>query len=147
MGSLLFLNFERFRLGDFPYIPVNVKLWESPGRAGGLPVLIIATKIMENPAMALTKISMISKLCEEIKLDRKKATESVEKIIEIIKSSLADGDAVLISGFGKFSVNQKNSRKGRNPATSEDLMLPARKVVVFKYSGKLRDQMNKGKGK
>ena len=41
MGSLLFLNFERFRFGDFPYIPVNIKLWESPGRAGGLPVLIM----------------------------------------------------------------------------------------------------------
>jgi hypothetical protein len=33
-GSLLFSNFEQFKLGDFPYIPVNVKLWESPGRAG-----------------------------------------------------------------------------------------------------------------
>ena len=96
--------------------------------------------------MALTKIEMISKLCEEMKLDRKKAMESVEKMIEIIKSTLASGDEVLVSGFGKFSVNQKNARKGRNPATSDDLMLPARKVVVFKYSGKLRDRMNGGKG-
>lgn len=95
--------------------------------------------------MALTKIEMISKICEEMKLDRKKASESVEKIIEIIKSALASDGEVLISGFGKFSVNQKNARKGRNPATSDDLMLPARKVVVFKYSGKLRDRMNGGK--
>ena len=97
--------------------------------------------------MALTKISMISKICEDMKLDRKKATESVETIIEVIKSALSSDGEVLISGFGKFSVNQKNARKGRNPATSENLMLPARKVVVFKCSGKLRDQMNKGKGK
>ncbi|RJP89643.1 MAG: integration host factor subunit alpha [Desulfobacteraceae bacterium] len=96
--------------------------------------------------MALTKISMISKLCEDVKLDRKKASESVEKIIEVIKSALASDGEVLISGFGKFSVNQKHSRKGRNPATSEDLILPARKVVVFKYSGKLRDRMNGDKG-
>ncbi|MFZ2632507.1 MAG: integration host factor subunit alpha [Desulfosalsimonadaceae bacterium] len=96
--------------------------------------------------MALTKIEMISKLCEDVKLDRKKASESVEKIIEVIKSALASDGEVLISGFGKFSVNQKNERKGRNPATDEALMLPARKVVVFKYSGKLRDRMNGKKG-
>ena len=96
--------------------------------------------------MALTKIEMITNLCEEMKLDRKKATESVEKLIDIIKSGLASDGEVLISGFGKFSVNQKKARKGRNPATSEDLTLPARKVVVFKCSGKLRDRINGKKG-
>jgi integration host factor subunit alpha len=78
-----------------------------------------------------------------MKLDRKKATESVEKLIDIIKSGLASDGEVLISGFGKFYVNQKKARKGRNPATNDDLMLPARKVVVFKCSGKLRDRINK----
>jgi len=96
--------------------------------------------------MALTKIEMITKLCEDMKLDRKKAAESVEKLIDIIKSGLASDGEVLISGFGKFSVNQKKARKGRNPATSDDLMLPARKVVVFKCSGKLRDRINRVKG-
>jgi integration host factor subunit alpha len=49
---------------------------------------------------------------------------------------------VLISGFGKFSVREKNERKGRNPSTGEDMMLVPRKVVTFKYSGKLRDRVN-----
>jgi integration host factor subunit alpha len=55
---------------------------------------------------------------------------------------LVSGDEVLVSGFGKFSVRDKTPRKGRNPATGEDLMLDARKVVTFKCSGKLKDRMN-----
>jgi integration host factor subunit alpha len=93
--------------------------------------------------MALTKKEMISSLIEQANLDNQTATRSVEAIIELMKSALASGDDILVSGFGKFSVNEKNSRKGRNPATGEDLMLPSRKVITFKCSGKLRDRMNK----
>jgi integration host factor subunit alpha len=49
---------------------------------------------------------------------------------------------VLISGFGKFSVKQKAKRKGRNPATGEDMILTPRRVVTFKCSGILRDKIN-----
>ena len=49
---------------------------------------------------------------------------------------------VLISGFGKFCIRDKNERKGRNPATGDDLMLAPRRVVTFKCSGKLRDRIN-----
>ena len=48
----------------------------------------------------------------------------------------------MISGFDKFCVNEKKERKGRNPATGEDMMLVARKVVTFNCSGKLRDRIN-----
>jgi integration host factor subunit alpha len=95
--------------------------------------------------MALTKKEMISRFIEKANLDSQTATRSVEAIIELMKSARASGDDVLISGFGKFSVNQKNSRKGRNPATGEDMMLPSRKVITFKCSGKLRDRVNNGK--
>ena len=53
-------------------------------------------------------------------------------------------DDLLVSGFGKFSVNEKAGRKGRNPATGEDLMLRPRRVVKFKCSGKLREKINGG---
>jgi integration host factor subunit alpha len=95
--------------------------------------------------MALTKDGMISMISEVAGIDRKKANESVEKILEIIKSTLESGEDVLISGFGKFSVNEKHERMGRNPATGDDLMLPPRRIVTFRYSGKLRDGMNKKK--
>ena len=93
--------------------------------------------------MALTKKEMISRFIEQTKLDSQTATRSFEAIIELMKSAQASGDDVLVSGFGKFSVNEKDSRKGRNPATGEDMMLPGRKVITFKCSGKLKDRMNK----
>ena len=50
----------------------------------------------------------------------------------------------MISGFGKFQVRDKGERRGRNPATDEDMILPARRVVTFKCSGRLRDRINGG---
>ena len=75
-------------------------------------------------------------------LPKNKSSEIVESLLEIIKNPLTSGEDVLISGFGKFSVKEKNERKGRNPATGEDMMLDPRKVVTFKCSGKLRDRVN-----
>ena len=93
--------------------------------------------------MSLTKSDMISKVSEEVGLTTKKSTEIIDNFIDIIKSTLESGDDVLVSGFGKFSVNNKNQRRGRNPATDSDMILPARRVVTFKCSGKLRDRINK----
>jgi len=67
----------------------------------------------------------------------------VERLLEIMKDTLVQGDDLLISGFGKFSVRQKNARRGRNPQTKESLMLRPRKVMVFKASGVLRERLNK----
>jgi integration host factor subunit alpha len=92
--------------------------------------------------MALTKNEMVLKFIEQTGIDNKTAMRSVEAIIEIMKSTLASGEDILVSGFGKFCVNEKNSRKGRNPTTGDDLILPAKKVVTFKCSGKLKDRMN-----
>jgi len=95
--------------------------------------------------MALTKTGMISTISELAGIDRKLSEQSLEKIIEIIKSTLESGEDVMVSGFGRFCVDQKGKRKGRNPATGEDMMLPARKVVTFKSSGLLKERINKGK--
>ena len=66
----------------------------------------------------------------------------VEILLDMMKSTLVSGEDVMISGFGKFSVKNKRERRGRNPATGEDMILPPRKVVTFKCSGKLRDKVN-----
>ena len=92
--------------------------------------------------MALTKSQITDAIAEQNGFTRKKSTETVETILEIIKSTLASGDDVLISGFGKFCVKDKRERKGRNPATGEEMMLAPRRVVTFKCSGKLRDRIN-----
>jgi len=94
------------------------------------------------PSMTLTKSHLIDAIAEQNGYTRKKSIETVETILEIIKLTLASGDDVLISGFGKFCVREKAERKGRNPATGDDLMLESRKVVTFKCSGKLRDRVN-----
>ena len=92
--------------------------------------------------MTLTKADIINSICNRSSLTKKKSTEAVETMLEIIKSYLESGEDVMLSGFGKFCVKDKNQRRGRNPATGEDLELGARKVVTFKSSGKLRDKLN-----
>lgn len=92
--------------------------------------------------MALTKHGIVEKWQAELGFTMKQAIETVETFLELIKSSLESGDDVLVSGFGKFCVKEKNERKGRNPATGEDAILPARRVVTFKCSGQLRDKVN-----
>ena len=92
--------------------------------------------------MALTKADIIEAVHQEIGFPQKKSTELVEQLIETIKATLASGEDVLVSGFGKFCVSEKKERRGRNPATGEDMMLKPRRVVTFKCSGKLRRKIN-----
>jgi integration host factor subunit alpha len=96
----------------------------------------------EPTTMTLTKIQIVELVRNQIGLPKNKSTEIVEALLEIIKSTLASGEDVLISNFGKFCVKEKAERKGRNPATGDDLMLEPRKVVTFRCSGKLRERVN-----
>jgi integration host factor subunit alpha len=91
----------------------------------------------------LTKEDLVTAIAEANGYPRNRSVELVETLLELIKSKLAAGDDVLISGFGKFSVKEKRERRGRNPATGEEMMLDARRGVTFKCSGQLRDKINK----
>ncbi len=92
--------------------------------------------------MTLTKTKITEALQKELNLSRTAAYDVMEQFLEIIKSTIENGEDVMISGFGKFCVNEKKARKGRNPAINEEMILPARRVVTFKCSGKLRDLIN-----
>jgi integration host factor subunit alpha len=92
--------------------------------------------------MNLTKKQIIENIAEQLGFPKKQSTELVEQLLETIKSTLASGEDVLISGFGKFCVNNKKERRGRNPATGDSMMLRPRRVVTFKVSGKLRRRVN-----
>jgi len=92
--------------------------------------------------MALTKDKIINNVYESLGLSKSQARKVVEKVFDIMKSTLEQGDSLLVSGFGKFMVKDKRSRRGRNPQTKQDLQLRARKVVLFKTSGVLRKKMN-----
>jgi len=92
--------------------------------------------------LALTKQTIINKISEKNNQTPSQAKDTIETLLEIIKSTLASGEDIMISGFGKFCVNEKAPRKGRNPNTGKEMMLDGRRVVVFKCSGKLRDRIN-----
>jgi len=92
--------------------------------------------------MALTKDVIVEQIQNSLGFPKNRSVEITESLIELIKASLESGDDVLVSGFGKFCVKEKTERKGRNPATGEDAILPARRVVTFKCSGKLRERVN-----
>ncbi|NIA08909.1 MAG: integration host factor subunit alpha [Nitrospiraceae bacterium] len=92
--------------------------------------------------MTLTKAGLVSRIYETKKLNKAESVQVIERLLEIIKQHLEAGENILISGFGKFSVKDKKSRRGRNPHTGEDLVLTPRKVVTFRPSGVLRKKIN-----
>ena len=95
--------------------------------------------------MTRTKQDLIESIYNQVGLPKKKSSQLVESILEIIKRTLEGGEDVLISGFGKFCVKDKRKQRGRNPQTGEDLMLGERRIVRFKCSGRLRDKLNKNR--
>jgi integration host factor subunit alpha len=92
--------------------------------------------------MTLTKDHLIDAIAKDSGFQKKRTIEIVENLLELSKSSLASGEDVLISSFGKFCVKEKRERKGRNPASGESLIPAARRVVTFKWSGRLRAKIN-----
>lgn len=93
--------------------------------------------------MTLTKADLVQQVYKNHEgLTKVQAVESVEAILRISKDSLISGSDLLLSGFGKFNVRDKKTRRGRNPQTGDDLMLEARRVVTFKPSGILRERVN-----
>jgi integration host factor subunit alpha len=93
--------------------------------------------------MALTKKDIVEQVYNELGFLKIQSVEIVESLLETIKATLETGEDVLVSGFGKFSVRDKHERKGRNPATGDDMMLKPRRIVTFKCSGKLREKINR----
>ena len=93
--------------------------------------------------MTVTKDSIVEVISRETGYQKKRSASIVETLTYIIKSKLASGEDVLISGFGKFCVKKKRERKGQNPATGKNMKLAAKRVVTFKCSGKLRQKINK----
>ena len=95
--------------------------------------------------MTLIKDHIIRSVGDRLGLSKFESSRIVEFVLETVKSSLSNGENVLISGFGKFIVRKKAARRGRNPATGEDLTLEPRGVVTFRCSSVMRDRIN-GKG-
>jgi len=91
----------------------------------------------------MTKAEIIEKVHASTKFNKKEAAEMVEAVFAIMKSTLEAGENLKISGFGNFIVKQKADRRGRNPQTGETLTIEARRILTFKPSAILKDQINK----
>ena len=92
--------------------------------------------------MTLTKIEIVNMLNEQIGIPKVECIRIVESFFDIIKSELEKGSPVMVSGFGKWTVKAKKARVGRNPKTGENVTIDARKVVTFRPSPVLRDDLN-----
>jgi len=92
--------------------------------------------------LTYTKTKIVDKVAEKLNLPPEEAKDNLETLIEIMKGTLSSGGNLLISNFGKFCIQDKAPRKGRNPATGETIILKKRRIVTFSCSGKLRDEVN-----
>ena len=92
--------------------------------------------------MSINKGDIVKSICNRCGCSKRQSLEMVESVLETIKKTLESGENVLISGFGKFCVKNKNPRRGRNPATGEDLPMGASRVIVFRCSTVLKDKLN-----
>ena len=92
--------------------------------------------------MTLTKVHIVDAVAKQIGHTKKRSIITIETLLELIKRSFESGEDVLVSGFGKFCVKEKHERRGRNPATGEDMMMEPRRVVTFRCSRQLRDKIN-----
>jgi integration host factor subunit alpha len=94
--------------------------------------------------MAMTKAHLVKELSRQGVLKRKDCQRAVDCLIESMKSSLARGEDLLISGFGKFSIRNRGRKRVRNPRTGDEFLMDPRKVVTFRVSPVLRRRINSG---
>ncbi len=93
--------------------------------------------------MTITKAAIVQQVYNKHDLlSKDQAREAVEAFLRISKDNLINGSDLLLTGFGKFNVRDKSARKGRNPATGDELILGERRVVTFKASGILKEKIN-----
>ncbi|MGA0381575.1 MAG: integration host factor subunit alpha [Arenicellales bacterium] len=89
----------------------------------------------------ITKADLANTLFDELGLNKREAKEFVELFFEKIREALEGGESVNLSGFGGFTIREKNSRPGRNPKTGETVPVSARRVVTFRASQRVKEDV------
>jgi len=90
----------------------------------------------------MTKADIIDAVCEENGFSKRESARVTEMMLDIIKETLENGENVKLTGFGSFNIQHKRARRGRNPQTGEEITISARRVLSFKPSNLLREQLN-----
>lgn len=91
--------------------------------------------------MSMTKADIVERIYKEAGFSKKEAAELVDLVFKVIKDTLAKGEKVKISGFGNFQIRDKGIRMGRNPQTGSAMPISARRVLTFKPSQILREDV------
>lgn len=91
--------------------------------------------------MSVTKADIVERVYKEAGFSKKEAADLVDLVFKVIKDTLARGEKVKISGFGNFSIRDKSTRVGRNPQTGEAMNISARRVLTFKPSQILKEDI------
>ena len=91
--------------------------------------------------MSLTKADIVERVYKEAGFSKKEAADLVDLVFKVIKDTLARGEKVKISGFGNFSIRDKATRVGRNPQTGQAMEISARRVLTFKPSQVLKEDV------
>ena len=91
----------------------------------------------------MTKADVVSSVYEKVGFSKKEAVGVVETIFDILKEALERGEKVKISGFGNFVVRNKSARRVRNPQTGGDIEISSRKILTFKPSQVLKNELNR----
>jgi len=89
----------------------------------------------------ITKADLANTLFDELGLNKREAKEFVELFFEKIREALEGGESVKLSGFGGFTIRENNSRPGRNPKTGETVPVSARRVVTFRASQRVKEDV------
>lgn len=92
--------------------------------------------------MTLTKSNIVESVYSRTELTKKESSNCVNEVLELMKETLEGGEEIKVSGFGKFEVRKKDERIGRNPRTGDEILIPERKVLRFKVSQVLKDELN-----
>lgn len=90
----------------------------------------------------VTRADLTDAVYRSLGISRNESAQFVERILEEVSLSLEKGETVKISSFGTFTVRAKNERVGRNPKTGEEVPITARRVISFRASHVLKDQIN-----
>lgn len=90
----------------------------------------------------MTKADIIEAIYEKVGFSKKEAADLVEMVFDMLKDTLSKGEKIKISGFGNFVVRDKRPRTGRNPQTGEAIKITQRRVLTFKPSQVLREEVN-----
>ena len=92
----------------------------------------------------ITRADLTDAVYKSVGISRNESAAFVERVLEEVAASLESGRAVKISSFGTFSVRDKKLRMGRNPKTGEEVPIAPRRVVTFRASHVLKDNINAG---